>query len=94
MNDHELDLLMKTPLLKVPKDFEGKVVHGIATRPNPLVLSKPRSGIAFGASTWRLLVREALQWLALLLGGGLAFGIAFSQVFGFMFGLWLTTQAH
>jgi hypothetical protein len=67
--------LLEGGLLEPPADFTERVMARIEALPVPLSGSKGRL--------------EALQWLALLLGGLL--GMA--QLATFMFGLWFATAA-
>jgi RNA polymerase sigma-70 factor (ECF subfamily) len=65
----DLDELLGSGLLTVPEDFPGRIMRQVEELPVP---------------GRRPLVRERLQWLALL--GGAIVGIA--QLVAFMFGIW------
>lgn len=92
MNDQELDQLLKMPLLEVPQDFEQQVLKRIERLPSAVSLASSSARMLQSApsSGWPSQYRDGLKWLTLITGSGLAL----SQLLGFVFGLWLTTNAH
>ncbi len=85
MND-DLEILLRTDLLRPPNDFTQRVMQRI--QPRQYATTRTSIGLEERTRRW-----NRLRWLAAamgLAGGGL---LGLSQLASFVFGLWLASAA-